>query len=146
MIGKILITLQAVFCTLLFWMGVSAVLHKPLLWPVTVLGIAISAAGVWSMKKATNKITVTPEPYEGTPLCETGIYHLIRHPMYSGLLIAFAMFAIACENSFLGWGVWLGLLIVLWGKIRIEERLLETQIPAYREYRTRTKRLIPLVW
>ena len=98
------------------------------------------------MKRATNKITVTPEPYEGTPLCDSGIYHFIRHPMYSGLLIAFAMFAIACENSFLGWGVWLGLLIVLWGKIRIEERLLETQIPAYREYRTRAKRLIPLVW
>jgi|GEM_PF-4894369 len=96
--GKILMTLQIVFCTLLFGAGLRGLIGTPLLWPATVLGIAISSAGVWSMQKTTNRIRITPEPYQGTPLCDRGIYHYIRHPMYSGLLITFAMFAIACHS------------------------------------------------
>ena len=144
--GKILMTLQIVFCTLLFGAGLRGLIGTPLLWPATVLGIAISSAGVWSMQKTTNRIRITPEPYQGTPLCDRGIYHYIRHPMYSGLLITFAMFAIACHSWWKGGGIWLGLAIVLWGKIRIEERLLSEHLSGYREYRTRTKSLIPYVW
>ena len=146
MMGKVLITLQTVFCILLIYLGWSHLLDRPIFWPLTILGIAISASGVWAMKKVTRRIKTTPEPFEGTPLCKIGIYRLIRHPMHSGLLLSFAMFASACENTFTGWGIWIGLVVVLIGKIRIEEKMLGEAIPAYQEYRQTTKRLIPFIF
>jgi len=82
----------------------------------------------------------------GHTLETTGIYGVIRHPSYLGLLIM----------SF-GWGLafrsWVGMLLAallippLIARIRAEERLLASQFGAeYDAYRDRTWRLIPWVY
>jgi protein-S-isoprenylcysteine O-methyltransferase Ste14 len=112
------------------WAGVALfVLGGALrLWPVFVLGNRFSGL-----------VAIQP----GHALVATGIYGVIRHPSYLGLLV----------NS-LGWGLafdsWVGVLLAalllppLIARIVAEERLLRTQFgDAYDAYRTRTSRLIP---
>jgi protein-S-isoprenylcysteine O-methyltransferase Ste14 len=76
----------------------------------------------------------------------TGLYALVRHPMYVGGLIF--IFGIP-----LALGSWWGLLtfipltlLIIW-RILDEERFLVTNLSGYQEYRSKVKyRLIPLMW
>lgn len=83
---------------------------------------------------------------ETTTLITTGVYHFIRHPLYSSL-IAFAL------GAFLKSPAWVGALLVvttILGAVltaRIEERHnLERFGEAYREYMERTSRFIPFIY
>jgi protein-S-isoprenylcysteine O-methyltransferase Ste14 len=78
-------------------------------------------------------------------LIRTGPYRYVRHPIYTGLLIAFAGSAIAR-------GEWRGLLALaivfaaLWRKLKLEERwMVETFGDAYLRYRAEVRALIPFV-
>jgi protein-S-isoprenylcysteine O-methyltransferase Ste14 len=78
-------------------------------------------------------------------LIRSGPYRYVRHPIYTGLLIAFAGSAIAR-------GEWRGLVALaivffaLWRKLRLEERwMVETFGDAYVRYRTEVRALIPFV-
>ncbi|MEQ8176580.1 MAG: isoprenylcysteine carboxylmethyltransferase family protein [Syntrophomonadaceae bacterium] len=76
----------------------------------------------------------------------TGPYAILRHPMYTGLLVM-VLFAPLALGSY--WGVIPGLLIIPWTVLRIrnEEELLLRELPGYQDYCTKTPyRLIPLVW
>ena len=79
----------------------------------------------------------------GQELISTGPYALVRHPIYTGLLVALA--GTALYN-----GRWQGLLglalftISFWLKARSEENLLEREFgEEYRSYRARTPMLVP---
>lgn len=77
-------------------------------------------------------------------LVETGVYRLVRHPSYSGLLLAFAGFGILFGN-------WLSLAVLLIPigfavgyRIAVEEAALRKAFGApYSVYCARTKRLVP---
>jgi protein-S-isoprenylcysteine O-methyltransferase len=78
---------------------------------------------------------------------DSGPYRFVRHPSYTGALIAFVGFGLCLGN-------WLSLLLItlpisaafLW-RIRVEERaLLEALGDNYRAYMERTKRLLPFVY
>ena len=78
-------------------------------------------------------------------LIRSGPYRYVRHPIYTGLLIAFAGSAIAR-------GEWRGILALaivfaaLWRKLRLEERwMIETFGDAYLRYRAEVRALIPFV-
>jgi protein-S-isoprenylcysteine O-methyltransferase Ste14 len=79
-------------------------------------------------------------------LVERGPYGLVRHPIYTGLVLALLGTALARDTAL----VWVGTLLVVAGlilKLKQEERLLESHFgPAYAEYRSRVKGLIPLIW
>jgi protein-S-isoprenylcysteine O-methyltransferase Ste14 len=99
------------------------------LWPVYILGNRFSGL-----------VAIQP----GHALVTTGIYRLIRHPSYLGLLISSFGWALAFRS---GIGVLLAVLLVppLIARIQAEERLLRSQFCAeYDAYRARTSsRLIP---
>jgi protein-S-isoprenylcysteine O-methyltransferase Ste14 len=82
---------------------------------------------------------------EDHELIERGPYRIVRHPIYTGLLVMF--FATAIFSARIG-GL-LGLPLVFasfWMKLRDEERLMLKQFPdQYAAYERRTKRLIPFV-
>jgi len=112
------------------WLGVALFLAGGALrlWPVFVLG-----------RRFSGLVAIQP----GHTLVTSGIYGVIRHPSYLGLLV-----------MSLGWGLafrsWVGVLLAalmlvpLVARIRAEERLLRTQFGAeYDAYRARTSRLIP---
>jgi protein-S-isoprenylcysteine O-methyltransferase Ste14 len=98
------------------------------LWPVFVLGNRFSGL-----------VAIQP----GHRLVTTGIYSVIRHPSYLGLLVCSAGWALAFRS---GVGVILAafLIVPLAARIRAEENLLQTQFGSkYDAYRVRTSRLIP---
>ena len=80
---------------------------------------------------------------EGHELVTTGPYALVRHPIYTGLLLAFI-------GSAVGRGEWRGVLAVfiaflaLWRKLRLEERWMREQFgDAYDAYARRVAALVP---
>jgi protein-S-isoprenylcysteine O-methyltransferase Ste14 len=116
---------------------------------LSVLGIVMVAAGlgltmlvVFQNRYASANITVE----EGQPLVSTGLYGIVRHPMYFGNVIL--MIGIS-----LGLGSYWALLLVLVGvllmaaRIKDEEKMLTEQLDGYRQYTTKVRyRLVPLVW
>ncbi|OBE92639.1 hypothetical protein A5776_07440 [Mycolicibacterium elephantis] len=79
-------------------------------------------------------------------LVDTGLYGLVRHPMYTGNVITIVGFPLAL-------GSYWGLLTVLPGlaalvlRIQDEEKLLREELDGYREYAQKARyRLVPLMW
>lgn len=140
--GLFLVMAQVALCVALLWLGWRGVMEVPWLWIGVAIGGAILTSGVVTMRMG--HVRVHPEPGEKAELCERGIYGHIRHPMYSGVLLAFAMFAVGA--GWMGVFLWLGLLLVLQVKLRTEERLWSERDARYADYMKRTKRLVPGVW
>jgi protein-S-isoprenylcysteine O-methyltransferase Ste14 len=76
----------------------------------------------------------------------TGVYAVVRHPMYLGAVLMFLGGPLlAGSAAALGIGLALSLLLAV--RILGEERLLEVELPGYEEYRRRVRhRLVPFVW
>jgi protein-S-isoprenylcysteine O-methyltransferase Ste14 len=115
------------------WLGVAlfAVGGALRLWPVFVLGTRFSGL-----------VAIQP----GHTLVTGGIYSVIRHPSYLGLLVNAVGWALAFRS---GVGLLLTalMLVPLIARIRAEDRLLQTQFgSAYEAYRARTARLIPGIY
>ncbi|MGB5407157.1 MAG: isoprenylcysteine carboxylmethyltransferase family protein, partial [Thiogranum sp.] len=75
-----------------------------------------------------------------------GPYAIVRHPMYSAVIMLVVAFPTALGSRF---GLIPALLIVLLLLIRTvyEDRTLRTELPGYREYTSLTRyRLIPGIW
>jgi protein-S-isoprenylcysteine O-methyltransferase Ste14 len=112
------------------WLGVviCALGGVMRLWPVFVLG-----------RRFSGLVAIQPDH----TLVTTGIYRIIRHPSYVGLLLTALGWALAFRS---GTGLLLVALLIppLLSRIRSEERLLETQFgDEYRAYVKRTSRLLP---
>jgi protein-S-isoprenylcysteine O-methyltransferase Ste14 len=80
---------------------------------------------------------------EGHRVVDTGPYGIVRHPIYTGILVA--VFAtIAANGTSLGIAGGFLLAIGLWMKARLEERWLRTELgAAYDAYRRRVPMLVP---
>lgn len=82
----------------------------------------------------------------GHAVVSTGLYHYVRHPMYSGMLV----FSLATPLM-LGsvWGLVPGIIfiVVLARRAVLEERMLQDALPGYKDYMTQVKyRFIPFLW
>jgi protein-S-isoprenylcysteine O-methyltransferase Ste14 len=104
------------------------------------LGLAFS---VWARVYLGRNWSATVTVKEDHELIRGGPYALVRHPIYSGLLLAFIGSAIA-RAEWRGVLAVLIVLVALWRKLRLEERYMsETFGDEYRRYRARTAALIP---
>jgi protein-S-isoprenylcysteine O-methyltransferase Ste14 len=82
----------------------------------------------------------------GQTVVSTGLYGLVRHPMYTGNVIMLVGIPLALGSC---WGLVFVVpgLIVLAVRIRDEEKLLREELTGYREYtQTVRHRLVPLMW
>lgn len=83
---------------------------------------------------------------EGQHLIDTGLYSLVRHPMYSATLILFLAIPFVLGSPF-AVPVFLLYVPIIITRIKHEERVLVRDLAGYEEYRTRVRwRLIPGVW
>jgi protein-S-isoprenylcysteine O-methyltransferase Ste14 len=115
--------------------------------PVRWLGVGLFAAGgalrIWPVfvlgRRFSGLVAIQP----GHTLVTSGVYGVIRHPSYLGLLVNSVGWALAFRS---GLGVLLTALLIppLLARIRAEETLLRTQFGGeYDAYCARTSRLIP---
>lgn len=104
-----------------------------------VAGVAIAVLAAGSLGRG---LTPAPLPSARAELCTGGLYRHVRHPLYSGLLLAAAARTAVGGNRY-GIGV-LGLLgALLRYKAGSEEVYLRECFPGYAEYAARTPRFVP---
>jgi protein-S-isoprenylcysteine O-methyltransferase Ste14 len=113
------------------------------------LGAALTFAGlafaIWARFIIAGNWSSYVELKQDHELIVAGPYALVRHPIYTGLLVAFAGSALAV-------GEWRGVLAVaivaasFWRKLKLEETVMRRQFgEAYARYAARVPALIPLV-
>lgn len=88
----------------------------------------------------------TVEVQQGQKVVDTGLYGIVRHPMYSATILLFLSMPLVLGSpiSFL---LFLTYPLLLVKRIRNEERVLEERLEGYQEYQRKVRyRLIPLVW
>jgi protein-S-isoprenylcysteine O-methyltransferase Ste14 len=88
----------------------------------------------------------TVQVQEGQTVVSTGLYGLVRHPMYTGNVIMMAGIPLALGSY---WGLLFVVpgLIVLASRIRDEEKLLREGLTGYRDYTQQVRyRLAPGIW
>ena len=88
----------------------------------------------------------TIEVQEGQKVIDTGLYGIVRHPMYMATTVLFLVMplVLASPISFL---IMLLYIPVIAKRIRNEESVLEAGLPGYKEYKQRVKyRLLPFIW
>lgn len=88
----------------------------------------------------------TIEVQEGQKVVDTGLYGIVRHPMYSVTILLFLTMPLVL-GSIISFLIFLVYPIILVKRIRNEEKVLEEQLVGYKEYKQKVKyKLIPLVW
>lgn len=88
----------------------------------------------------------TVEVQENQKVVDTGLYGVVRHPMYMSTLLLFLAMPVVLGSapSFI---VMLAYVPIIVRRIRNEEEVLEKGLEGYAEYRRRVRfRLIPFVW
>ena len=88
----------------------------------------------------------TVEVQEGQSVVDTGLYGIVRHPMYAVTVWLFLAIPIVL-GSFLSLLCFLPYIPVIVLRIVNEERVLDEGLAGYKEYKTRVRyRLIPFIW
>ena len=88
----------------------------------------------------------TVEVQQGQKVIDTGLYGIVRHPMYAAAILLFVSMGLVL-GSLISFVILLGCIPILAKRIRNEEMVLEEGLPGYREYKNKVKyRLIPFVW
>jgi protein-S-isoprenylcysteine O-methyltransferase Ste14 len=91
--------------------------------------------------------SITLEVREEHRLITEGVYRVVRHPMYSALVLYSVGQALVIPNWVAGPSNLLAFAVLLALRIRAEERMMDERFgDEYAAYSARTKRLIPGVW
>lgn len=105
-------------------------------------GSLLALAGVFDLGR---NLTPLPRPKDNATLVQTGAYRIVRHPIYSGLIMMVWGWALWAQDWFL-MGYAVALFIFFDFKSRREELWLREKFPEYAAYQTRVRKLIPFVY
>lgn len=106
---------------------------------VAVAGLLIIIVAILQLNK---NLTPFPTPKESGTLIQTGLYKYIRHPVYSGIILAaigFGLFHGSIWKISIGLSLW----VLFYFKSVYEEKLLSKHFPGYEAYRKTTGRFFP---
>ena len=88
----------------------------------------------------------TIEVQDGQTVIDTGLYGIVRHPMYSATLILFLSMPLILGSVY-SFIVFLAYPFIIVKRIKNEEAVLEKELAGYSDYKKRVKyRLIPFIW
>ena len=88
----------------------------------------------------------TIEVQENQKVIDTGLYGIVRHPMYSATLLLFLAMPLVLGSVY-AFIIFLCYPFIIAQRIKDEEALLESELCGYREYKQKVKyRLIPFIW
>jgi protein-S-isoprenylcysteine O-methyltransferase Ste14 len=116
---------------------------------VVIMGsvLLLAAYGMYAEVMRENAyLSRTVKVEEGQKVVDTGLYGIVRHPMYMATVLLFLMIPLIL-------GSWYALIVfafypaIIILRLKEEEQLLSRELPGYEEYKKRVKyRLIPFVW
>lgn len=88
----------------------------------------------------------TIQVQENQKVIDTGLYGIVRHPMYSATLLLFLSIPLILGSIF-SFIIFLAYPFIIAKRIKGEEKLLEKELEGYKEYKDKVKyRLIPFIW
>lgn len=88
----------------------------------------------------------TVEIQENQKLIDTGLYAIVRHPMYSSTILLFLSMPLVLGSLFT-FVIFLVYPFIMRKRIMNEEQILEQGLTGYSEYRNKVKyRVIPFIW
>ena len=117
-------------------------------------GVAIGGAVVFlaayilyaEVLRENTYLSRTIQVQENQKVIDTGLYGIVRHPMYSATLLLFLAMPIVL-GSLYSFIIFLAYPFIIARRIKGEEAFLEKELDGYREYKQKVKcRLIPFIW
>jgi protein-S-isoprenylcysteine O-methyltransferase Ste14 len=121
----------------------------PVPWWLTLLALAVILGGnFWFISVVkTNRFAASIIQVEaGQTIAAIGPYRLVRHPMYSGVIVTWLATPLAL-GSYVTLPVFALIIPIIIFRLLNEEKMLRRELPGYAEYcRHHHYRLIPLVW
>lgn len=123
-------------------------------WLPLPVGISIGAAVVFLIAyilyaivlKENEFLSRTIELQENQRVIDTGLYGIVRHPMYFATLLLFLAIPLVL-GSMISFVIFLFYPFIIAKRIKNEEKVLEEGLPGYKEYKQKVKyRLIPFIW
>ncbi len=116
---------------------------------VSLAGVALLLGGtgfvVAGVTKLGTALTPLPYPAASAVLQESGVYRIVRHPMYCGVILAAFGWALV-SRGWLTLGYAAAGCLFLEFKVRREEKWLLERFPNYAEYQRRVQKLIPFLY
>ena len=123
-------------------------------WSVMPAWVSVAAAGVFlvayllyaEVMRENAYLSRTIRVEEGQQVVDTGLYGIVRHPMYGATILLFMMIPLVL-------GSWYGLIpfgfypVIIAVRLKNEEQLLTEELPGYAQYKEKVKyRIIPFIW
>lgn len=142
--GNILVAIQFVLLAVIVLLprGSSWIVALPVTvcaWVAVAVGVLAAVLALITLGKS---LSANPVPVESGQLKTSGIFALVRHPVYSGIMIGVIGYAVLARSWFVVAGVVaMGVLFAI--KARFEEALLIAKYPDYLEYARRVGRFVP---
>ena len=88
----------------------------------------------------------TIEVQDGQSVVSTGLYGIVRHPMYTATILMYLAMPLVL-GSLIAFGIMLLYIPIIIRRINDEEQLLKTELPGYSEYCTQVRwRLMPFIY
>ena len=88
----------------------------------------------------------TIEVQQGQKVIDTGLYGMVRHPMYSATLLLFLSMPLVLGSVY-AFVIFLAYPFIIAARIRGEEAFLEQELDGYAAYKQKVKyRLVPFIW
>ncbi|MGB8698898.1 MAG: isoprenylcysteine carboxylmethyltransferase family protein [Thermosynechococcaceae cyanobacterium] len=109
---------------------------------LTLFGLILIGKGLFDLGRS---LTPLPYPREDGQLVTKGVYGIVRHPLYAGIVavtLGWVLFTLSWSHGLAG----LAIAVLLDRKAAQEEIWLTAKYPEYAEYRQRTKKLVPWIW
>ncbi|HEY2712714.1 MAG TPA: isoprenylcysteine carboxylmethyltransferase family protein [Chthoniobacterales bacterium] len=116
-----------------------------------IVGVVLFAIGLglrwWAIVTLGRFFTVDVTIERDHELVQRGPFRMVRHPSYTGVLLAFAGWALTLENWLAALVVLAPIFVVFVRRMNIEEEALERALGRqYMDYMQRTRRLVPGIY
>lgn len=115
--------------------------------PMLLLGVVLVSYGLYAEVMRENiYLSRTVEVQEEQKVIDTGLYAVVRHPMYFSTVLLFLSIPVVL-GSWIGFAIFCVYPFLLVKRIRNEEMVLEEGLAGYKEYKEKVRcRMIPFVW